>query len=269
MTTQPPSADARKALIERVRNIILKPNEEWDRIVAEPARIDQLYGGYVVPVAGAVAVVTFVLAVLTSFYFTGPLFAAILYLVGALAGTFIMAILINALAPHFGSQKDEIASHKLAVYSATPFLLSHVFMLHWMLSPLAILGLYGFFLLYLGMPKLMKTPEDKRLPFIGAVVLASLIVAVVLGALMQVAGGGWGGRYYGPVSVSQNASETQLSYPGGSLDAEELAKIKREAREAAATTSAAPPPVERGGTATAPPAPAPGNAGFISKDGTA
>ena len=107
--------------------------------------------------------------------------------------------------------------------------------------------------LYLGMPKLMKTPEDKRLPYVGAVLLASLIVAVVLGALMQVAGGGWGGRHYGPISVSQNASETQLSYPGGSLDAEEMAKIKRDAEQHVASGASAPPESTTTGAA-APPA---------------
>lgn len=247
MTTQPPNAGAANALIERVRNIILKPSEEWDRIAAEPGRIDRLYGGYLLPIVGVVALATFVLTVLTSlFSLSGPLFAAIFYLVTALAVTFAMAIVINALAPTFASQRDDIAAHKLAVYSATPWLLTHIFNAHPMLSPISILGLYAFFLIYVGLPKLMKTPEEKRLPYVGAILLASLIVAVVLGAIVQITGGGWGGRYYAPVAAntatSPNAGGVQLSYPGGSLDAEELAKMKREAQQAASRSAAETPP---------------------------
>ena len=46
---------------------------------------------------------------------------------------------------------------------------------------LGILGLYSFYLLYLGLPVLMKTPEDKAAGYTGVVVIAAIVLFLVIG----------------------------------------------------------------------------------------
>jgi len=41
----------RSGIVERAKNILLKPNETWDTIAAEPATVASLYRGYAVILA--------------------------------------------------------------------------------------------------------------------------------------------------------------------------------------------------------------------------
>jgi hypothetical protein len=72
---------------------------------------------------------------------------------------YVMALIIDALAPTFQGQKNHPNALKLAVYSMTPAWLAGVFSLIPGLRPLSILGLYGLYLLRVGLPPLMKVPQ--------------------------------------------------------------------------------------------------------------
>ena len=45
-------------------------------------------------------------------------------------------------------------------------------------------GLYGLYLLYLGMPKLKKTPEDKRIGYFVVSLVIIIVVYMVIGMVM-------------------------------------------------------------------------------------
>jgi ABC-type dipeptide/oligopeptide/nickel transport system permease component len=52
------------------------------------------------------------------------------------------------------------------------------------LAPLALLGaLYGFYLLYRGIPVLMKAPDDKAMPYTAVVVVAAVVLFFVLAVI--------------------------------------------------------------------------------------
>src|SRR5206468_9045288 len=84
------------------------------------------------------------------------------------------------LAPRFGAEKNFANAVKLSAYSHTPLWLAGIFLLVPGLSFLLILGLYGFYLLWIGLPMLMKVADDKALPYAAAVTACALILAVVL-----------------------------------------------------------------------------------------
>jgi len=94
-----------------------------------------------------------------------------------------VALIIDALAPRFGAQKSFPNALKLAVYSHTPAWLAGIFLLVPGLSFLTILGLYGFYLLWTGLPPLMRTPREQALPYAAAVVVCALVLAIVLGVI--------------------------------------------------------------------------------------
>lgn len=71
---------------------------------------------------------------------------------------YVIAIVTDALAPTFGGTKNQSNALKLVVYAMTPIWLAGVFLL---IPQLRILGLYGLYLFWLGIPALMKAPDEK------------------------------------------------------------------------------------------------------------
>jgi hypothetical protein len=96
---------------------------------------------------------------------------------------YVIALLIDVLAPSFGAQKNFPNALKLSVYSHTPAWLAGIFLIVPGLGFLRSLGLYGLYLLWLGLPPLMRAPRDKALLYAGAVVLCAVLLVVVIGAL--------------------------------------------------------------------------------------
>jgi uncharacterized membrane protein len=175
----------------RVTNILLTPKTEWPAIEAEPTPTGTIVTSYVIPLAAIGAVAGFIGGSLvgTTVPFLGTyrvpimtgLVGAVLAFCFAILGVFILAFIINALAPTFGAQKDSHKAFKVAVYSYTPAWIAGVLQI---LPGLAILGiiaaLYGLYLLYLGLPALMKAPQDKAVAYTAVVVVCAIVLSVVL-----------------------------------------------------------------------------------------
>ncbi len=200
MTVDPTNASAAN-IIERAKNILLQPQTEWDRIAGEPADVGKIYIGYVLPLAALAAICGFIgMSVFgimgIRFGLVPGLIGAILQVVLGLAGVFVLAFITNALAPSFGSQQDMGQAHKLAAYGSTAGFLGGVFAIFPPLAILGIVGLYSLALIYLGLPRLMKTPEDKRAVYFIVIILVAIVVWIVIGAVMtslRMGGMGLGG----------------------------------------------------------------------------
>jgi hypothetical protein len=187
-------------LVERVKRILLSPKTEWEVIDAEPATPGALYTGYIMPLAaiGPIAQLIGYSAFGITVPFMGTyrvpigsaLTSAIVSYVLTLIATYVLALIIDALAPTFNGQRNQIQALKVAAYSSTASWVAGVFALIPGLRLLTILGLYSLYLLYLGLPILMKSPREKALAYTGLVVLAAivlfLITGVVAGQFMRV-----------------------------------------------------------------------------------
>lgn len=190
MTIDPNTQAAASNLIERAKNILLKPATTFDQIATEPADVNKLYLGYVLPLLVLSAICAFIGFSVIGMPFVGRLSMvlglemAVLRVVTGLVGIFAMAYIINALAPSFGSQADMGQAHKLAVYSSTAGLLAGVFAILPALAILGILGLYSLGLLYIGLPRLMKTPEDKRIVYFAVILVVCIVVGVILNYIL-------------------------------------------------------------------------------------
>jgi len=183
-----PSGSA--SLIDRVKNILLQPKAEWPRIDAEPATIGGIYMSYVCILA-AIGPVAMVIGM---FIFGMPLIGyhpslgfligqAVVSYVLSLVSVFVLALIIEALAPTFGGTKDRVKAFKVAAYSSTAAWLVGIFYLVPMLAILAILGLYSLYLLYLGLPVLMKVSSDKAMTYVVAVIVAAIVLWLVVGVI--------------------------------------------------------------------------------------
>jgi hypothetical protein len=180
-------------LVERAKEIIFKPKETWEKIKGEETTIKDLYMSYAGILAIIPAVSTFIGMSLigTSFFgvhfrvpFVSGLVQAILQYALTLVGVYVVAFIIDALAPSFNSKKDMMAAMKLAVFSFTPSWIAGVLGIIPMLGMLAIIAsLYSLYLFYVGLPILMETPKEKVLGYFIVIIVVSIIVSVVIGAV--------------------------------------------------------------------------------------
>lgn len=236
MTIDPNLGASAPGLVDRIRNILLTPGAEWDRISGEPRDVSKLYMGYVLPLAALSAFCAFV--GMTLFGIMGirvgivpGLVGAILQVVMALVGVFVLAFVTNALAPTFGSQQNIGQAHKLAAYSSTAGFLAGVFTLFPPLAILALLGLYSLVLLYIGLPRLMKTPEDKRIGYFITIIIVCIVVGVVLNVLMMTVRGMLPGASAPGFNFSQvntpAGTSGEVTLPGGGMV--NLAELEKQA----------------------------------------
>jgi hypothetical protein len=218
------------SIVDRIKNICLTPNTEWPVIANEPASTGSLIAGYVAPLAAVSALAGFIGVSLVgqTGFFTGtyrlPLVAglalAVWTFIGAIIGVVVVGFLINALAPTFGAQQNSAQAMKVAVYSFTPAWIAGVLRIVPALGILAILGaFYGFYLLYLGLPTLMKAPKDKAAGYTVVTVVAAVIVIFVVNIVggLMVAGGAIGsGMLGGMASTASPSVASEVQFDKGS-----------------------------------------------------
>lgn len=189
-------------ILERVKGIILNPKATWQVIKDEPVEIKALYLNYIAPLAlipaiGYLIRMTliggrFPTGAIVQIPFLSVLVAAVVRYVLSLVGILIVAWIIKLLAPTFNSKADLDESLKLVAYSMTPVWLVGIFAITPYLGFLSILGFYGVYLLALGLPSVLGTPEDKVVWYMIAIVIIQIVVSSVLFVVVPRA-------FYGPM----------------------------------------------------------------------
>ncbi len=179
--------------VDRARNILMQPKQEWQVIAAEATTPKELYQEYVLPLAAIGPVATLIGASLLGFRIPGgtfrvPLGASLVYAAASYAltllGVYVFGLIINALAPSFSAQRDPLQALKVAAYSSTPGWLAGVFALVPALSILGTLGaLYGLYLVYLGLLALMRPAEEQALSYTAVVIVCGILIFFVIGAI--------------------------------------------------------------------------------------
>lgn len=169
------------ALIDRVKNILMSPRTEWPKIAEEPATISSLYTGYILILAAIGP-----LAIALRLHALGIGVAIVSYLI-ALAISYVLALIVDALAPTFGGQKNFIQSLKLVAYSYTAAWVAGIFhLLPWIGGVLGLVAaIYSFYTFYLGAPIMMKATAEKAAGFTIVVVICGLVLGVVVSGLLM------------------------------------------------------------------------------------
>lgn len=181
------SGPSTTTLVTRVQNILLRPAAEWDVIAAEPASVGGLYTGYACVLAAIPAIASIVASLL--FLHFAVIFAvvtAVLSYVLALVGVYVIAFIVDALAPSFGGEKNQIQALKLVIYGYTAAWVAGIAGIIPILGALVALagGIYSLYTLYIGMPKLMKCPADKTLGYFIVTIIVAVVVYAVIGAVV-------------------------------------------------------------------------------------
>ena len=180
-------------LIDRVKNILITPKTEWDAIAAETTPTKAVVTGYVLPLVVVAALAGFVSSALIghSMGFLGGTFRMpimwalgmlVYQIVAGVAGVFLLAFIVDALAPTFGGQKNFNQAMKLVAYAYTAGAVGAVLgIVPWLGVLFAIAGgLYCIYLLYLGLPKLMKNPPEKSIAYTAVIIVVAIVVGIVI-----------------------------------------------------------------------------------------
>ena len=110
---------------------------------------------------------------------------AITSFVLSVIGVFVLAWVINALAPTFGATQSMPQAIKLSAYSMTAAWVAGIFYLLPFLTILAVIGaLYSLYLFYVGLPVLMKVPADKVVTYAVVIFVACIILFGVVGMVV-------------------------------------------------------------------------------------
>jgi hypothetical protein len=222
------------SVIARTKNLLLQPRAEWRRIDEEPAGIGRTLGRTLLPLAAIPAVCSAIGLCLIGIrgggaairlpWNVGLLQALALYLL-AVVGLAAVALITTLVAPTFGGRAERVRGFKLAVHGATAALVGGIFLLVPPLAPLALLAaLYSAYLVFTGLPIIMRCAPRRSVPYTAVVVLAGAVVGLLGSSAMT---------HF--LSVGLGGAEIALHTPGGMLrlDAAGLATASQQVADAA------------------------------------
>jgi hypothetical protein len=189
-------------LIERAKSVLLTPRTEWPVIAAEPDTVGGIYTRYVLVMAAIPAVVQFISLGLIGksipflgYYRTGigeALVTAITYYALSLLLIFIMTLIVEALAPTFGGEKNRVQALKTTAYSFTANWVASLVGLipsSGLSALVALAGLvYAIYLFNMALPFTMKNPPEKSVGYTAVTVIAVVVVYIVLGLVLRQVG---------------------------------------------------------------------------------
>jgi Yip1 domain len=167
-------------LLARVKAIIMTPRTEWPAVASESSDAQALR--YVAILALIPALARLIGGWLIGGY--TPLLPALIGAVVAyalsFAVVFAVALAVDRLAPKFDGQRSYSSALRLTAYAFTPVWLAGIFLLVPGASFLVLLGLYGLYLMWTGMPVLMRTPRNRALPYVIAIAFCAMALEVAV-----------------------------------------------------------------------------------------
>jgi hypothetical protein len=98
----------------------------------------------------------------------------------------VLALIVDALAPKFGGEKNFVQSLKLTAYSYTAAWIAGIFQLLPVVGGIIglIAAVYSFYTFFLGASTLKKCPPDKAVAYTIVVVLCGLLLGFLLGGVL-------------------------------------------------------------------------------------
>ena len=178
-------------ILSRAYGLMREPKKEWEQIRAEETTIAHILIGYVAPLA-AIPIVCDLIgqSVFNNALqvdFGQALIRAVITWLISIGIVFFLGIVVNVAAESFEAEKNDLAAQKIAAYAYTPAFLSGVFLLWPPLGWLPMLALaWGVFIMYRGLPVLMRAPQETSLGYAATVTIAAMIGTVILLAVAAV-----------------------------------------------------------------------------------
>jgi hypothetical protein len=180
-------------LVDRAKNIMFNPKQEWEVIKAESISVQDMFVKYAVILA-AIPVVAGIIGFsmigiswgfgTIKIPFSNSLTWAVTTYIISLVGVFIVAFIADALAPSFGSTKDMVSSTKAIVFAYTPAWVAGIFNIVPSLNIIAALaGIYSLVLMYMGLQKVKNVPQDKMAVYFIVIIVIAIVIFYITGRI--------------------------------------------------------------------------------------
>lgn len=180
-------------ILSHITGMFTHPHQEWDSIQKEhthPAKLSiyicllALIG----PICAYISTTQYGWRVgdgqLVFLSQSSALVLSVLTYISMVVGVYVIGIMIDWMSKNYGSGHDELAANGIALmaYSCTPLFLVGLVSLYpspW-INVLAYLGAAGYaaYLMYDGLPRVLKIHEDQAFFFIGAIMTLALVYMV-------------------------------------------------------------------------------------------
>ena len=179
-------------IVTRVKNILMDPNQEWDAIQREELTVSDVYTRYLFA-AAAVPALAHLIGQIVLIYSALPIaqmplsvskaiFRVAIFYGLWLGSVHVTAFLINQLAPAFQSRPNFTNAVKLSGFAWVAVWAVGILLAVPILRQLLVLALfYAIYILHLGLPKLMATPNDKAIPFTCVIAVAMFLLFIMTG----------------------------------------------------------------------------------------
>ena len=167
----------------RAKAILTDPMAAWSQIEKDAGDASFVLSRYVSVLALIPALAGFAGAALIGVVMPGGatvranlfngISGAVFGYVMSCATVLVLGLIIDFLAPLFGGQRNFNNAFKLAVYSFTPIWIAGIFLVLPGLRFIVLTGCYGAYLLWLGLPRLTKVPEEQAANFAAVIVICA------------------------------------------------------------------------------------------------
>ncbi|MBZ0223465.1 MAG: YIP1 family protein [Dokdonella sp.] len=180
-------------IIGRVQNILLTPKTEWPVIANEPATVADLYKNYIAIVAAIPVIAGFIKGSLIGYGGWGftartpigsGIVAAVIGYALSLGVVYLISLIVDALAPNFGGQKNPVQALKVTAYAWTASWIAGIgALVPWLGWLITLAGFaYAIYLMFIGLPETMKCPPEKS----GGYTAVSIIIGIVLSWIVAI-----------------------------------------------------------------------------------
>lgn len=178
--------------LRRIVAIVLRPQDEWERIASERIGVDALIRRYIVPLSLLAPIATVIgmntfdrewdpsagyLVASDEIFSAG---AATLF--ATIVSIFLLAAIFKLIAPMYGSSRDYAAALKVATFGAVPVLLAGAMLVMPVMVMVSAVALcHTLYLYWLGVGRVLNVSAGAKTEFVG-------ISMVLLGGVSTLAG---------------------------------------------------------------------------------
>ena len=182
----------RRGLVERAKNMIVKPKLEWGVVAAESPDVGGITVGYALPLIILSAIASMIgyglvgVPGLGRAAFSYGIAQGVTGIISGLVGLYIAAGVMKILGPTFDSTDDFGRAFQLVAYSYTPIWVAGVLMIVPPLGAIAAFAglIYSIYLFYIGLTPVMGTPQNRVVAYIVVAAIVMIVVTFVLALVL-------------------------------------------------------------------------------------
>ena len=175
-------------VINRLKNLVLSPNLEWEKIKSESIVPREVFLNYLLPllIVGCLLKLIGRFLYLTNYNILHAILAGISYFLISISVIYASTWIVNEILPKFKCEKQFNNVFKLIAFSSLPsILLIGISSLHPDLTFINLFSIFSVILFWIGVPKLLQIQVELKTGFVLISLLLIIIITVILSFILM------------------------------------------------------------------------------------